>query len=331
MYYVSSDRMFTQKAEGKEGSRVPLHTGQRAPSPSESDAEKSSSSANDGTWGERDVGGPVNLREAMQDYEEMRTELSHLSRARSNTLTKKTSRASNARTDLESQPTHDEPENGEEDEDTFELDKFLKDGHFEKRERGASAKKVGVVYRNLTVQGVGATATFVKTLPQAIMGTFGPDLYKLLARFVPVLPMPGAGGVKRDLIHDFTGVVRNGEMLLVLGRPGSGCSTFLKAIANKRGGYAGVSGSVTYGGIDANEQTKNYRGEVNYNEEDDQHFPTLTVEQTLKFSLLNKTKKHGKGEIPVIIDALLRMFGISHTRYTLVGDGKLLFFPIQKT
>lgn len=109
-------------------------------------------------------------------------------------------------------------------------------------------------------------------------------------------------------------------MLLVLGRPGSGCSTFLKAIANKRGGFAGVNGDVSYGGIPAHEQAKNYRGEVNYNEEDDVHFPSLTVEQTLKFSLLNKTKKHNAEDIPVIINALLKMFGISHTRYTPVGD-----------
>jgi len=109
-------------------------------------------------------------------------------------------------------------------------------------------------------------------------------------------------------------------MLLVLGRPGSGCSTFLKAVTNKRDAFARVDGEVTYGGIPALEQIKNYRGEVNYNEEDDQHFPTLTVEQTLGFSLLNKTRKHEKGDIPVIINALLKMFGISHTKYTLVGD-----------
>jgi ABC-type multidrug transport system ATPase subunit len=109
-------------------------------------------------------------------------------------------------------------------------------------------------------------------------------------------------------------------MLLVLGRPGSGCSTFLKAVANKRDAFAAVDGDVSYGGISAKEQLKNYRGEVNYNEEDDQHFPTLTVQQTLEFSLLNKTRKHHKGDIPVIISALLKMFGISHTRYTLVGD-----------
>lgn len=149
----------------------------------------------------------------------------------------------------------------------------------------------------------------------------------MLARFIPILPKPGSNGQRRNLIHDFTGCVRDGEMLLVLGRPGSGCSTFLKVISNKRSDYAAVTGEVSYGGISAEEQAKHYRGEVNYNEEDDQHFPTLTVEQTLDFSLLNKTRKQEKGDIPTIITALLKMFGISHTRHTLVGDVSFHIFP----
>jgi ATP-binding cassette subfamily G (WHITE) protein 2 (SNQ2) len=45
---------------------------------------------------------------------------------------------------------------------------FLKDGHFEKRtEAGESAKKVGVVYKNLTVKGVGVSVAFVRTVPHA--------------------------------------------------------------------------------------------------------------------------------------------------------------------
>ena len=56
-------------------------------------------------------------------------------------------------------------------------------------------------------------------------------------------------------------------MCLVLGCPGSGCTTFLKAIANERGAYAGVSGDVRYAGIDHVEMNKHYKGEVVYNQE----------------------------------------------------------------
>ena len=205
-------------------------------------------------------------------------------------------------------------------EEEFELGGFIKEGHFEKRnEEGGSAKKVGVVFKHLTVRGAENTANYVRTLPDAILGTFGPDLYRLLNRFIPVIRF-GRSEPTRVLTNDFTGVVRNGEMMLVLGRPGSGCTTFLKAIANKRDDYPEVTGDVLYGGIPANKQLAHYRGEVTYNPEDDQHLPTLTVWQTLKFSLFNKTKKREKLEINVIVEALLKIFGISHTRHTLVGN-----------
>lgn len=205
-------------------------------------------------------------------------------------------------------------------EEDFELGGFIKEGHFEKRtEEGQSAKKVGVVFKNLTVKGSGSSATTAKTLPDAVLGTFGPDLYRIISGFVPALQRRNAGET-RTLINDFTGVVRDGEMMLVLGRPGSGCTSFLKAVANKRSEYAAVTGEVTYGGITAEEQKKHYLGEVNYNPEDDQHFPSLNVWQTLKFSLMNKTRKRHQPEINIIIQALLRMFGISHTSKTLVGN-----------
>lgn len=45
-------------------------------------------------------------------------------------------------------------------------------------------------------------------------------------------------------------------MALVVGRPGSGCTTFLKTIANMREGVAGVDGEVVYGDMTAKEAKK---------------------------------------------------------------------------
>ena len=277
----------------------------------------------------------------MEDYEAMRRELSHLSQTRSKstsrgdggglmrTLTSRSRRperpsrqrtqSSGAMTDGVDVEAGDAQGMAEKEEE-FELGPFLKEGHFEKRtDTGASAKKVGVVFKNLTVQGTGSTMNYTKTLPAAVLGTFGPDLWRLICRFIPALNFDKQQQL-RTLINDFTGIVRDGEMMLVLGRPGSGCTTFLKAVANKRNGYASVTGDVSYGGISAQEQDAHYRGEVNYNPEDDQHLPSLNVWQTLKFSLLNKTKKRERGEIETIVDALMKMFGIRHTAKTLVGN-----------
>ena len=70
-----------------------------------------------------------------------------------------------------------------------------------------------------------------------------------------------------QVISRSSGVLKPGEMCLVLGCPGSGCSTFLKTIADQRDGYLNVSGEVLYAGIDANEMLKHYKGEVVYNQE----------------------------------------------------------------
>lgn len=115
-------------------------------------------------------------------------------------------------------------------------------------------------------------------------------------------------------------------MLLVLGRPGAGCTTFLKVIANMRDAYTYIGGDVSYGGIAPNVFAKRYRGQVCYNEEEDQHYPTLTTKQTLEFAL--KTKTPGKripGEskhefVDRILYLLGSMLGLTKQMNTMVGN-----------
>lgn len=186
--------MFQQAAERDEPPRTPLHNVDETKASASGSGDASPSNASitaDGTWGERDVGGPVSFQSAMQEFEGLRNELSHLSKTRTqktedgrkhDTLALKksnTNRSRRARTaDLEAQGKETEDYADDKDDETmsgsqndeFELSEFLREGHFEKRDADKSAKKIGVVYKNLTVQGVGATAVFVKTLPSAILG-----------------------------------------------------------------------------------------------------------------------------------------------------------------
>jgi ATP-binding cassette, subfamily G (WHITE), member 2, SNQ2 len=190
MFYTQTDRMFIENAERHDGPRVPLHNvdvnGELPDGPEEASPSSGSDEKNDGTWGERDIGGPVNFRAAMEDYESLRRELTSLEKTRTGkssrsppsvlrrltTTRSRQSRATNANEqDVEAQ---EEEKSDTDEEDDFELGEFLKDGHFEKRQEGRSAKRVGVVYKNLTVQGVGSTATFVKTLPSSIIGVSKP-------------------------------------------------------------------------------------------------------------------------------------------------------------
>ena len=279
----------------------------------------------DGYWGDTYADGPVDQNVARQDFQELQRELtrrSSVARAEEHTskplFGKWTSRRREG--DPESAGAHSEADSAQTLEgDNFELEQFIREGHLEKRSNGESTKKIGVLFKNLTVKGVGSTAVSVRTLPEAMMGTFGPDLYNIISDFIPWLNFRKAPE-PRELLHDFTGVVRPGEMMLVLGRPGSGCSTFLKVLANNRGSYQSVEGDVVYGGISASRMDKRFRGEAVYNAEDDQHMPNLTVGQTLEFSLLTKTKKHERGNIGLIVDSFLKMFAMSHAKNTLVGD-----------
>jgi ATP-binding cassette, subfamily G (WHITE), member 2, SNQ2 len=82
----------------------------------------------------------------------------------------------------------------------------------------------------------------------------------------PLLPSHSAKPT-RTILHPSSGLLKPGEMCLVLGCPGSGCTTFLRTITNQREGYARVGGRVLYAGMEAEEMARFYKGEVVYNEE----------------------------------------------------------------
>lgn len=106
----------------------------------------------------------------------------------------------------------------------------------------------------------------------------------------------------------------------VLGRPGAGCSTFLRTIAGHHSSFIGVTGSIDYSGLSPDEVRKHYRSAVAYVPEDDVHFPTLNVRQTLEFALQSKTPKRFQDRIPKYLEIYGRVFGMTHTMNTLVGN-----------
>ncbi|KAL2789320.1 ABC-2 type transporter-domain-containing protein [Aspergillus keveii] len=181
----------------------------------------------------------------------------------------------------------------------------------------------GVRWKNLTVKGVGLGAALQPTNADIFMGL--PRMIKgLLTK-----GRKGAGGKAplRTILDDFTGCVRPGEMLLVLGRPGSGCSSFLKTIGNQRLGYKSVEGDIYYGGTDADTMLDKYRSEVLYNPEDDLHYATLTVRETLMFALKTRTPDKGSrlpGESraeyqETFLSTIAKLFWIEHCLGTKVG------------
>ncbi|RAH84335.1 hypothetical protein BO86DRAFT_240206 [Aspergillus japonicus CBS 114.51] len=112
--------------------------------------------------------------------------------------------------------------------------------------------------------------------------------------------------------------------MLVLGRPGAGCTTVLKIIANTRESFDAVQGEVHYGALRAEQMTNELKSEVVYSSEDDIHFPTLTVADTLDFALkLRKPASHPGRNASFSAEytqRLVNALGIGHTKNTIVGD-----------
>jgi len=116
---------------------------------------------------------------------------------------------------------------------------------------------------------------------------------------------------------------------VVLGRPGAGCSTFLKTLANQRGEYHAVEGQVFYDSFTPEEIHDSFRGDVTYCPEDDIHFPTLTVDQTLSFAVRNRTpatRLPGQTREDYVEDTttvLMKVLGLYRSKHTLVGNAQI--------
>lgn len=144
---------------------------------------------------------------------------------------------------------------------------------------------------------------------------------------------PGLRKGERYLLKDFSGVVKSGEMMLVVGRPGSGCTTFLKALAGLHNGYTGIDGRILYGIMEGDKELNPYRSDIIFNSEEDVHDPNLLVGRTLDFAMrMNTPADHARityenGDVMSPIDyqnktkkELLKVFGLEHTHNTKVGD-----------
>ena len=84
----------------------------------------------------------------------------------------------------------------------------------------------GIAYKNLNVSGFGSPLDYQKT--------FGNYPLEIASIFNTVT---GRGKRKIQILRGFEGLVKSGEMLVVLGRPGSGCSTLLKTMTGEIDGF----------------------------------------------------------------------------------------------
>ncbi|PHH73755.1 hypothetical protein CDD82_5296 [Ophiocordyceps australis] len=183
---------------------------------------------------------------------------------------------------------------------------------------GHGFRSAGVCFDKLNVHGFGEPTDYQKDVGNIWLSTIATAARRVLR----------SGGRQRiDILRGLDGVVRKGEMLVVLGPPGSGCSTFLKTIAGEMNGiHLDKDSYFNYQGLSAKEMHSSHRGEAIYTAEVDVHFPQLTVGDTLTFAARARQPR----SLPLgldrnqfaqhLRDVVMAMFGISHTLDTRVGN-----------
>lgn len=117
---------------------------------------------------------------------------------------------------------------------------------------GKPPRTTSVAFRNLSTYGFGTATNFQKSIGNVFLKVA--SIFRKLHQ----------GRQQRiDTLHDLEGVVHSGEMLCVLGPPGSGCSTFLCTIAGDTHGFhVSDNALLNYQGIRPEEMATAFRGEA---------------------------------------------------------------------
>jgi hypothetical protein len=98
-------------------------------------------------------------------------------------------------------------------------------------------RRAGIVWKNLKICGSGSAINLQKNVG---------SLFLAPLRFGEFF----GRGPEKTILKEFEGVLKTGEMLVVLGRPGSGCSTLLKSLMGELTGLDMKAGSeVHYNGM----------------------------------------------------------------------------------
>ncbi|KAK4448665.1 ABC transporter-like protein [Podospora aff. communis PSN243] len=199
----------------------------------------------------------------------------------------------------------------------FDVARWVQDFVRQWRDKGHAENKLGVAMRDLDVFGSGSALQLQDTVGS------------VLSAPLRVGEMFGGSkkGQRRHILHGFNALLKSGELLAVLGRPGSGCSTFLKTMCGELYGLElGEKSNLHYNGISQARMKKEFKGEVIYNQEVDKHFPHLRVGQTLEFAAACRTPSNRIQDMSrqeycrYIARVYMAIFGLSHTYNTKVGN-----------
>ena len=162
-----------------------------------------------GSNGPSHVQSGVSVERAEAEFAELSKEFSHASQHNLH-LSRKTSRKSDSNEkDVEKVGASF----AESELEPFDLEQTLRGYREQDAQHGIKAKRIGVVWQNLSVNGIGGGQSIIRTFPDAFISFF--NIPGTLMRLF------GLGRKRKDdfkILRDFKGLATPGEMILVLGR-----------------------------------------------------------------------------------------------------------------
>jgi len=150
------------------------------------------------------------------------------------------------------------------------------------------------------------------------IGAGNPSLLKSFKRIFMFWERPKQIWV--PLLTDVSGYLKPGMMVLLLGPPGAGKTTLLELLSGRKmvNSDSRIFGEILVNGTP---WTNDFNRIVGYVTQEDRHFATMTVRETLEFSSLLRNQKYVAydqriSRVQIVLDQL----GLSHTANTLVGN-----------
>lgn len=157
------------------------------------DLERSETRRTEGGYGETE-GNAVDIDGAIERYQSIRREFTAQSRRKSSIAAASAPAAAAA----------DDVEKGEQQD--FDLTEYLTEQHSQIMAAGLKPKNMGVIWKNLTVQGLGADAKVISTN------------WTWFTSFIQFWKWGKHQGTDFTILKDNNGFCKAGEMLLVLGK-----------------------------------------------------------------------------------------------------------------
>ncbi|CAH0480450.1 unnamed protein product [Peronospora belbahrii] len=205
---------------------------------------------------------------------------------------------------------------------------------------GRAMPRMEVRYTNVSI------AADVLVIEEDESKTELPTIWNTLRKNVAKLSA-GKHVVRKEILHNVSGVLKPGTITLVLGQPGSGKSSLMKVLSGRFPIEKNVTieGDVTYNGIAQADLVRRLPQFVAYVTQRDKHFPTLTVRETLEYAhrfcggkvLKRAEKRLSKGtpeENKAALDAaqalyahypdvVIQQLGLENCQDTIVGNGMI--------